>query len=326
MTTKVYPRITKLTLLWLLASCPFMWSQNSKVKRESRDKGRLVFKLPVDVIAIRTKVRDRDGNSVTDLKQSDFKIYEDGKPQTIQTFAIESYKPLPSGKPQLPDAAANEPAMVEPNATRPRMISFVIEDVLSAPDDRFVSVVKAVTKFVETDMQPGDQVAIRSSSGRVQFIFSQDKPVLLAETATLLAKLNQFGTSRSSQLTDLQAQSAAGGHPDDTSLQKTLSAYSIDPNASYRPGVPATESERRTLGTIISSATTGEARIQDESNRIVAMKVLDDLDRQIRSLRHFEASKSVIFFPTDFYAATRCAKSFRISATEPCDRELCCTP
>src|SRR5688572_1357819 len=55
--------------------------------------------VPVDV-----RVVDRDGRAVTDLKESDFTILEDGVPQTIRQFAMQALTPeppIPGAKPPL---------------------------------------------------------------------------------------------------------------------------------------------------------------------------------------------------------------------------------
>jgi len=52
------------------------------------------IKVDVDVVNILCTVRDRRGALVTDLKQEDFKIFENGKPQRIRYFARETNLPL----------------------------------------------------------------------------------------------------------------------------------------------------------------------------------------------------------------------------------------
>jgi Ca-activated chloride channel homolog len=47
-----------------------------------------VFKTAVDLVNLGVTVSDRKGGLVADLTQDDFEIYEDGKRQTIQYFAV----------------------------------------------------------------------------------------------------------------------------------------------------------------------------------------------------------------------------------------------
>jgi len=52
------------------------------------------IKVDVDVVNILCTVYDRRGALVTDLKQEDFKIFENGKPQQVRYFARETNLPL----------------------------------------------------------------------------------------------------------------------------------------------------------------------------------------------------------------------------------------
>src|SRR5882724_1683322 len=52
------------------------------------------IKVDVDVVNILCTVYDQRGALVTDLKQEDFKIFENGKPQQIRYFARETNLPL----------------------------------------------------------------------------------------------------------------------------------------------------------------------------------------------------------------------------------------
>src|SRR5687767_5017440 len=50
------------------------------------------FKVSVNVVDVDVTVNDQQGNFVTGLTANDFEVFEDGKPQMIQTF---SYIELP---------------------------------------------------------------------------------------------------------------------------------------------------------------------------------------------------------------------------------------
>src|SRR5690348_11221951 len=52
------------------------------------------IKIDVDVVNVLATVSDKRGALVTDLKQDDFEIREDGKPQQIKYFARETTLPL----------------------------------------------------------------------------------------------------------------------------------------------------------------------------------------------------------------------------------------
>ena len=55
------------------------------------------IKVPVTVVNVPVTVLDKRGNPVIDLNQNDFKIYEDGKAQSIRYFSSETMPPLRVG-------------------------------------------------------------------------------------------------------------------------------------------------------------------------------------------------------------------------------------
>jgi VWFA-related protein len=199
--------IAVFALLLSLSQSPGLFAQKNKSGKESSDKSQTTFKVSAESVVVNATVSDKDGRAVTDLAQKDFKVYEDGKLQDIRTFALESYKPIPAEKAEPKKATTETETTEAPNFTRPRLVSLIIDDIASYPEDRFFRVVEAVKKYIERDMGPGDQIAIVSLSGKVQYPFSDDKQILLDEAATLQQKLywNQEMTPECLMLTDQQA-------------------------------------------------------------------------------------------------------------------------
>src|SRR5262245_20089081 len=74
------------------------------------DSGTLTFRVPVQEVVLHVLVTDPHGDPLFDLSDADFKIYEDGKPQTIRSFSRESYLPQASSS---PSAAAKSPKTPE---------------------------------------------------------------------------------------------------------------------------------------------------------------------------------------------------------------------
>ncbi len=283
--------IASLTFLFL---CHFLWAQSTKSTQQPANRGEPTFKLPVDVIVVSAVVTDKEGNPVTDLTQRDFKVFEDGKQQAIQTFFLESYAPIQSGSAAQANPVSSVSEAAESNPPRPHMISMIIDDVLSTPDDHFLGVTKAIAKFVETDMRPEDQIEILSGSGRVRYPFSNDKRVLLEETGALLGSLNSYarGAARSgaSKLTDLQAKNASdSATPDSTAVQETLRNLPVNPN-----DPSASEMDAQMV--------LADARQQNEENNYRSSSLFDVLRQHIRSLKHFDAAKDVVFFSAGFVA------------------------
>ncbi len=289
-------------LVIFLTPAAFPQSKKGKQKSSDTQKDQLTFKVPVDVVVVNATATDKQGKPVMDLTAGDFKIYEDGKPQSIQTFAAESY-----GREEAKDAAPGQPPVGRakpetPGKAPPRLISLFVDDMTSASSDNYVFMIEAVKKFVQSDVGPNDQVAITAGSGRVQYPFSADKQALLGEVAGILNKLNLQAVHRGTcpVLTDLQAQwisrSAARG-PEvtygrdmilETALQETILCVPLmgkNPREEAKP--------------IVFGAADTRMYEMYYRNRTL----LQGLRQHIRSLKHFEARKLVMLFSPGFLSS-----------------------
>jgi VWFA-related protein len=132
-----------------------------------------VVRVSTSLVQVDAVVVDKDGRAVTDLRPEDFRLVEDGKPRTITEFSFVSTAgaatPLSGPKPPESNPRAVEgsapapPARLAPGRAR-RTIALLVDDVgLSFESTAYVR--KALTKFVDEQMQPGDLVAVIRTSG-----------------------------------------------------------------------------------------------------------------------------------------------------------------
>jgi VWFA-related protein len=70
-----------------------------------------LIKVDVDLVNVLFAVRDKKGGLVPDLAKEDFKVYEDGKEQSIRTFARETDLPLTIGL--LVDVSGSQRNLIE---------------------------------------------------------------------------------------------------------------------------------------------------------------------------------------------------------------------
>jgi VWFA-related protein len=294
-------RIKIFVLLLLLVPTAFLLSQGKKSK-EVPQKGQPTFRVPVDVVVVNAAVTDKQGNPVIDLTQSDFKLYEDGKQQPIQTFALESYAPIESEERAGAEAEGVRPRVTTPgpNSTRPRLISILIDDITtSASRDDYPLFLRAMTKFVEQDLRPGDQVAILSASGRVQFPFSDSRQRLLEEIDALFAKLNFDPVTKSEcpTLGEIQAKKIAERlYVDDledmyfrVAVAETIQCMSLDPQ----------DSSSVEIAKGIARVAAGRQYQESEYRSRI---LLNTFRQYIRTLKHFDATKSAVIFSEGFLA------------------------
>ena len=115
--------------------------------------------VPVDV-----RVVDRDGKPVTDLKESDFTILEDGVAQTIRQFAVQALtpeQPIPGAKPPLRSSPG-----ADAGPRRHRTFLIVLgRGRLQHP----AKGVDGLIEFVRRRLLPQDQVAVLAYNRATDF-------------------------------------------------------------------------------------------------------------------------------------------------------------
>jgi VWFA-related protein len=160
------------SLVCLCALAPVARGQEqTKSPRQQPDEE--VVRVSTSLVQVDAVVVDKDGRVVNDLRPEDFWLVEDGKPRPITEFSFVSTAsatafPSESKSPE-PKSRANEdtapapPTPLAPGRAR-RTIALLVDDVgLSFETTAYVR--KALTKFVEEQMQPGDLVAVIRTSG-----------------------------------------------------------------------------------------------------------------------------------------------------------------
>ncbi|MDQ1557389.1 MAG: hypothetical protein QOD32_449 [Pyrinomonadaceae bacterium] len=127
-----------------------------------------VVRITTNLVQLDVVVTDKDGRQATDLTAEDFEIREDGRPQPITNF---SYIPT-GGAPASNTAAAPPPTdapapTVRLDARDVRRTIVLIVDDLGLSAESIARVKPLLRRFVETEMQPGDLVAIIRTGGDV---------------------------------------------------------------------------------------------------------------------------------------------------------------
>ena len=171
--------------LWVSASA----ADSQQKPRSNQDPAgqsqtTFTFKVPVNAVLVNVTVTDKAGKPVKDLTVDDFKLYEDGKLQQIQSFELESTQPV--GRKELVDPAGvppgtttpGEPAPEEPEGERTRLISCFIDDLTARSPRYYFWVVSALQQFIAEEMGPQDQVGVFSASGSVQIPFTNNQTLL----------------------------------------------------------------------------------------------------------------------------------------------------
>jgi VWFA-related protein len=165
--------------------------------------GQSSFTLTVNANIVLTNVVVRDkktGALITGLKQSDFHIVEDKRPQTIVSFdyqnvddaAVLKEKSTTTGKATIADLLENNFA-ANPKDLRDHRLIVIFMDLSSMQDEDIDRAVDAADDYVNKQMAPADLVALVSMSTGLSMDqgFTSDKAALLRG----LAKYNGTDTT-----------------------------------------------------------------------------------------------------------------------------------
>ena len=147
------------------------------------------FQVKVNLVEVRVVVRDAKGNAVGGLKQEDFLLFDDSKPQTITKFSVERREvgdatvPGATG-PQAP--LEKSPTEAKAPAVQKHRVAFLFDDVNSTPND-LVNARNAAEQRVNS-LQPGESIAIFTISGQGTQDFTSDPEKLRAALKLLKSR------------------------------------------------------------------------------------------------------------------------------------------
>ncbi len=145
-----------------------------------------VVRITTTLIQIDATVTDKKGNIVRDLKAEDFEIFENNEKQDITNFSFVTTESEPTSEPGVKPSKKFDPINTIPPArirseNIRRTIALVVDD-LSLSFESVAAVRDTLKKFVNTQMQSGDLVAIIRTAGGMGALqqFTNDKRQLFA--------------------------------------------------------------------------------------------------------------------------------------------------
>jgi len=164
---------------------PAKTTEDAKAEVSSKDTN-TTFKLRVNLVQVKVVVRDAQGKLMPDLHREDFQLLDQGKPQMITTFGVET----PESRRKRAEAAAKtqagedgEAAVQEKAGLPQRFVALAFDDIHLAMGDMVF--VRANTKKLIDSLTPTDRMGIYTTSGQVTEEFTSDKEALTRKMLAL---------------------------------------------------------------------------------------------------------------------------------------------
>jgi len=156
-------RSTIRTLAFAGAVTVTLWTAGGRAQQQQADDKtpQPVFRAGINFVRVDVIVSDKNGAVLSDLKQSDFEITEDGKPQTVETFKFIKLDGGAAPGPDGPPRAIRTDADEESEAARDDVRLFaVFLDDYHVRRLASMSVRDPLSKFIETQLGPSDMIGL----------------------------------------------------------------------------------------------------------------------------------------------------------------------
>lgn len=155
------------------------------------DQPPVTFRVEINYVEVDAIVTDEQGKVVTDLKQDDFVVLEDGKPQKVSTFARVDI-PIERAEQPLFKAGARplEPDVVNNVVGHDGRVYVILLDDLHTAPLRSQRVRAAAKQFIERNLGANDTAAVVYTSGRAEAgqDFTSSKRLLAASVDKFMGR------------------------------------------------------------------------------------------------------------------------------------------
>jgi VWFA-related protein len=200
-------------------------SQNGSGQVSNTPQGGYVLKMNGELVLTNVVPRDaKTGEVVLGLKESDFTILENGKPQRVDTFDFETVdKATPLNEATVSGLAigttgpGSKAVVAKPEDLRNHRLIVMFFDLTSMQPEDLDRCVLAAQAFLKTKMQPADLVALVSLGDtlNVDQDFTADKNALINEVAVYNGTEGQ-GFALGATANSNQVEDTTGYTPDES--------------------------------------------------------------------------------------------------------------
>jgi VWFA-related protein len=207
-------RLSLAVLVFGLSAVPLaLDGQNTDagMPQNSTSQSGFVLRSQTNVVLVDVRATAK-GKPVADLTEKDFRVFEDGVPQTVSSFSLEDVERLAqasaaNGPPPAIDLDKLPPNVPPATVLQDHRLTLLFFDVSSMQPDDLMRALKAATSFVKERLTPADLVAVvtYTSSLRVIQNFTNNRDALTKSLHGILVG------EESSNLASNGSVGAAGG-------------------------------------------------------------------------------------------------------------------
>ena len=205
-------------LVWLLAGN--LIAQQQQPVRPSEPGYRV--RVTTEIVLVNVIARDKHGNLIRDLKKDDFTVYEDGQKQQLSSFDFENVDALQmagsAGSIVTGTAGLLGTAQGQTLEARDRRLMLLFFDFSAMEQDEIDRAVEAGKKYVQSNMQPADMVALMSLATNLtlDLDFTDDKNKILSKLSLYNNSEGQGFENGTTGTAEGTAETSGAYTPDDT--------------------------------------------------------------------------------------------------------------
>jgi len=248
------------------------------------------------IVYVDVVVRDGAGHIVHGLTKKDFRVFEDGKPQHIDYFAVHSYNPAaPAPKPASSLAFSNTGKPGQSSA-----VTILLFDLLNTSTRQQLVACEQMLKFLKA-LPPGRRISLFTLTDRLQMIQSfTGSPQLLAAAAKMLKPVDVGQMPSNLEV----AEEEATAHEFDVQAHKGINAGMPEPGGSSSPEMP--------------TAMDGNIQTQDTNLNIRTFSTISALTQLARIMSPYQGRKNLFWVSWSFPIALNTTHNF-LGQTLPVD-------
>ncbi len=188
-----------LSAAWILTSRAAVGGQGSNNQELATQEVPSPFKVQVqrNMVLVRAIVRDAKGLPVSGLKKEDFRLFDNGKPQDIDQFAVESSNGNPAVPAKVPEEepTGEERSARPPEDSIPRNYQALYFDDIQMHFEDIAHARDAAERYLAAALTPAGRVGIFTSSGQGVLDFTDDRTQIHAALFNLRPRPNYLRES-----------------------------------------------------------------------------------------------------------------------------------